>query len=74
MKIIKIDSCWDCPYVSISPDKNSCRKVRRFFALDDSIFPDWCPLPDAPDTTSLIQQAWDEVTEQVKRRTRDDRA
>lgn len=65
MKIIKIESCKDCPYIVVEPHLHartvySCNKEvpirswtntkRRKIGFSTDI-PDWCPLDDAPDKT-----------------------
>ena len=50
MKIIKIESCSDCPEYSYHEyDLPYCMKSERGIIYNDNPFPDWCPLEDAPE-------------------------
>jgi hypothetical protein len=53
MKIIKIKSCWKCPYMRINPHDNFCGKTRSLIMSKDGIVPDWCPLEDAPESMTI---------------------
>jgi hypothetical protein len=58
MKIIKIKSCWECPFNEISNNINYCNnpkfknQIGRIFKNKDELliannsFPTWCPLKD----------------------------
>ena len=53
-KILRIKSCWDCPYVSVSgvfdvKETYHCdRMVGRVLGTEDTVgtIPGWCPLED----------------------------
>lgn len=57
MKIVQIENCGQCPYVT---DKYSCvkwfcNKMNRGASFDRS-FPAWCPLPDASQQTNAVER------------------
>ena len=54
MKIIKIESCEDCPHCT-GPDWNKKAKEMKYtcqvipeWIQDEDAIPSWCPLEDAP--------------------------
>ena len=49
-KVVVIDRCKDCPYniMNFCYRKRSDAFLGEVYKIDDnSIIPDWCPLPDA---------------------------
>lgn len=55
MKIIRVDCCLECPYISIyvgdecacMHDETHGRNVKWYF--DEKTLPNWCPLEEATD-------------------------
>jgi len=54
MKILKIASCGNCPYLSVEgiEDIYYCERMAgRDIRNEAKEIPDWCPLPDAPNNS-----------------------
>ena len=55
MKIIKVETCGDCPYCSYSYNRVlRCSRADRK-AVKRNTIPTWCPLEDPPDAQPEVE-------------------
>lgn len=50
-RLLRIEKCEQCGWCSFYDDKCLCVNPHKYFDPEDGI-PDWCPLPEAEETTA----------------------
>ena len=48
-KIIRVESCIECPYLTEYNQAIRCHEMRDRILEDNVIIQSWCPLKDVPD-------------------------